>query len=513
MPAERLGMRKIREVLRLHFHGRTGREIARSVHCARATAAEYIRRAQLAGMLDWNEVLPLSDDELEGRLFPPIEKKGPTRAFPDFQYIHGELRRPGVTLELLWQEYRTEHPDGYGRSRFSGLYRDWSRKLSLVMRQTHRAGEKAFVDYCDGLPLTDPKTGAVTMTQLFVGTLGASSYTYAEATLGQTLPEWLGSHVRMYKFFGGVPTITVPDNLKSGVKSADLYEPEINPAYQELAIHYNTCVIPARVRRPRDKAKVETSVLVVQRWVMARLRNKDFHFLYEINEAIRGLLGELNERIMRHRGKSRRELWEAIDRPALGPLPERSYEFAEILKCRVNIDYHIQAAGHFYSVPYQLVHSIVEVRLTAHTVEILHKSQRIASHVRSREAGQNTTNHLHMSPSHRAHAEWTPGRIRECAAAIGPSTAQVVDRMLEKKSHVELAYRSSLGVIRLERKFGRERLELAAAKAISLNSVHYRTIKSMLENGMEGIPLEQAAISVPEENLAPENVRGQEYYA
>ena len=354
-------MRKLKEIFRLRWEqGKSPELIALSIGCGRTTVREYMARAKRAGLTSWAEVENLSEDELEKKLFSrtlsQLGMRGSTTThpIPDWVKIHQELSRPGVTIQLLWQEYLEEHPDGLKYSRFTELYGFWKKKLSLVMRQNHRAGEKAFVDYCDGLCLVDPQTGELQKTQLFVGALGLSSYTFAEATLSQSLPHWLMSHVKMYEFFQGVPEITVPDNLKSGVKVACYYDPEVNPSYRDLASHYKTVVLPARVKKPRDKAKVEAAVLVAQRWILAVLRNRTFTSLHDMNAAIQERLEWLNGRTMRHLGKSRRELWENMDRPALKTLPEARYEFAAWAKPRVNIDYHVEYEHHFYSAPYFL---------------------------------------------------------------------------------------------------------------------------------------------------------------
>jgi len=511
--AKRMAVRKIREILRLHFLGLTKRAIARSVRCSRPTVTDYVLRAELAGLASWEQLSALDDEKLERILFPPSEQPVTReKPLPDWKLIDSELRRPGVTRELLWQEYKEQHPAGYERSQFNALYREWKGKAPLVMRQEHRAGEKMFVDYCDGLGITDRLTGEQVDTQLFVSALGASSYTFAEATLSQQLPAWLQSHVHAYEFYGGVPGLTVPDNLKSGVRKPDRYEPDINPAYQDLAVHYGTCVAPARVRKPRDKAKVEAAVLVAQRWILARLRNRTFYSLGELNAAIVPLLEQLNARTMRHVGQSRRELFETIDRPALKPLPSKPYTFAEILKGRINIDYHVAVRDHFYSAPYTLVHESVELRVTANTIEILHKGRRIASHVRSFRKGGHTTQKEHMPSAHRAYAEWTPSRIIEWTSTIGPSAAMLVEAMLAQRIHPEHAYRAALGVIRMARKYTPERVELAAAKALALDSPRYRTVKGILASGTEAAPVRPAIGPRAEGVLAPESVRGSSYY-
>jgi transposase len=410
MAQERLAMRDIREILRLHFSGRSRNSIALSMGCGRTTVSDYLSRATVCGVTNYEVVRGLDDTELERRLgffrpFQVVEKRVATKVLPDFAKIHEELKRDGVTIILLWQEYREENSNGYQFTQFCEYYRRWKRKLSVVMRQVHRAGEKSFVDYCDGLCLTDPYTGEKTPTQLFVGALGASSYTFAEATLSQGLPHWLMSHVRMYEFFNGVSEITVPDNLRSGVSKACFYDPEINPSYQDLAEHYDTCILPAKVRSPRYKAKAEVAVLVAQRWILAVLRNRTYYSLAELNAAIAELLTKLNHRVMRHLGKSRRELYETIDLPKLKPLPSTRYEFGEWKKARVNIDYHIEFDHNYYSCHYSLVHERVRVRATAQTVEIFLKGRRIASHVRSYLRGKYLTDGAHRPATHKFVAE------------------------------------------------------------------------------------------------------------
>jgi transposase len=467
----------------------------------------------------------LSEEELERRLgfkAPPGGQLGRPRdmdrPLPNYSHVHSELRRKGVSLDLLWQEYRVDHPDGYLLTQFREHYRRWCQKLSVVMRQSHRAGEKAFVDYSGtGLCLTDPKTGEKRPTQLFVGVLGASSYTYAEATLTQSLPHWLMSHVRMFEFFHGVPEVLVPDQLRSAVKDPCLYDPGINLSYHDLAVHYGTTVIPARPRKPRDKAKAEVAVQVAQRWIVAVLRNRTFYSLQELNAAIGECLLKLNARRMRHLGKSRLELFESLDRPALQRLPATRYEFCEWKKATVNIDYHVEFDKHYYSVPHTLIQSEILIRATGATIEILHRGARVASHTRSFVRGKYTTDPAHRPPGHRAHAEWSPERLIAWGASLAPSVGSLVEAILRDKSHPEQGYRACLGVIRLEKKYGKERLSQACAKALELRSPAYATLKSMLERGQESVPLPnrpKPRDPLPEQLswLASQHVRGKDYY-
>jgi transposase len=393
MPQERLSVRKIQEVLRLKWEsGLSHRAIARSCSISPSTVSEYVRRANAAD-LHWPLPENLDEDALYRLLFPqPAPASERLIPEPDWKTIQQELRHKGVTRRLLWLEYRAAHPEGYGYSRFCELFRLWLRKLDPPMRQTHNAGEKMFVDYAgQTVRVVDPETGELREAHIFVAVLAASNYSYAEAQWAEDLPNWIGGHVRALDFFGGVPEIITPDNLKAGVKHPSRYEPDINPTYLDLAEHYGTVIIPARVRKPKDKAKAEVGVLVVERWILARLRKRRFFGLAELNRAIRKLLEELNNRTMEHLGKSRREFFEELDRPALKPLPAEPYVFALWKKAKVHIDYHVEFGKHYYSVPHQLIGKDVFIRATEHSVEIFHKHRRVASHPRSRARGRHTT--------------------------------------------------------------------------------------------------------------------------
>jgi len=511
MPQERLSMRKIQEVLRLKWEsGLSNRAIARSCSISPTTVKEYIRRAQAAG-LSWPLPESLDEDQLYRLLFPkPARCSQREIPEPDWQTIHTELRRRGVTRRLLWLEYREAHPDGYGYSRFCELYRLWARKLDPPMRLSHRAGEKMFVDYAgQTVRVIDPQTGEMLEAHIFVATLGASSYTYAEAHWTEDLPNWVAGHVRAFAYFGGAPEIVVPDNPKTSVKHPSRYEPDLNPTYQDLAEHYGTVVIPARVRKPKDKAKVEVGVQVVERWVLARLRNRTFFGLGELNLAIRELLEELNDRPMRHLGKSRRELFEALDRPALKPLPAEPYEFATWKKIKVSIDYHVEFDGHYYSVPHRLIGEKVFLRATERTVEVFHKHQRVASHPRSRARGRHTTKAEHMPPSHRYYAEWSPDRFLHWAEKIGPQTRALIERVLASRRHPQQAYRTCLGVLGLAKRYSQQRLEAACARALPAGIRSYKGLKNILDTHLDQVPLEEPASM----SLDPHaNIRGPSYY-
>ena len=511
MTQERLTMRKIREVLRLKWEcGLKNRAIARSCSISHSTVSEYLQRAKAAG-LSWPLPADLDEDALFRLLFPtashPSSKIIPC---PDWSLIHTELRRKSVTLRLLWVEYREAHADGYEYSQFCELYRRWAKRLKPSMRLSHKGGEKLFVDYAgQTVPVVDPHTGEVRQAQIFVAVLGASSYTYAEAHWSQDLVNWTGAHVRAFAFIGGVPEIVVPDNLKAGVKHPCRYEPDLNPTYQDLAQHYGTAVIPARPRKAKDKAKVEVGVQVVERWILARLRNRTFFSLADLNQAIRELLDELNTRLMKHLGRSRRELFEALDRPALKPLPEQPYEFAIWKEARVNIDYHVEFEHHYYSVPHTLIHEEVYVRATEGTIEIFFNNQRIASHRRSNALGRHTTLSEHMPPAHQKYQEWSPDRFTRWAQTIGPHTTQLVQALLTSRKHPQQAYRSCLGLLRLASRYGEERLEAACCRALPAGIHSYKGVKNILDAKLDQVEPEEPAPVVPPSH---ENIRGQTYY-
>ncbi len=512
MPARRVPLRKIREILRLlWFCGLGVRQTARSCTVSHATVLEYQRRAEEAGLC-WEEVKAMAPVRLEQQLFPQVAKPS-SRPLPDWNEVYLELKSPGVTLQLLWDEYKAEHPeDGYQYSRFCELYGEWRGRLDLSMRQVHKAGEKLFVDYCgQTVPVTDPSTGESYPAQIFVAVLGASNYTYAEATRSQQLPDWIGSHQRTFEFFGGVTELVIPDNLKSGVKKPCRYEPDLNPTYQDLATHYATAVIPARVRRPKDKAKVEVGVQVVERWILACLRHRKFFSLSELNEAIRELLERLNNRPFKKLPGTRRSQFEALDRPALKPLPTQPFEYAEWLKVRVGPDYHVEVDEHFYSVPYQLVRQELEARVMAQTIECLHRGKRVACHVRSFVRGGSTTLPEHRPREHRHYAEWTPQKLVEWSRETGPATAEVVAEILISRPHPHQGFYSCLGLHKLARRYGPDRLEAACRRALAIRGLSYKSLRSILENGLDRQALPAAAepAAVP---LDHANVRGADYY-
>ena len=514
MPNVRLPMRKIRQVLQLHHScNYSNHEISRACGIAPSTVAEYLFRAGAAG-LTWPLPAELTDTSLSERLFPPTPATDePPRPLPDFELIRSEKikhRKVCLTRETLWKEYIAQYPDGYQYSTYCALYKNWLGQRSYCMRQEHKAGEKLFVDYSSCLEIWDKATGEPVTTQFFVSVWGASCFTYAEASLSQTLPAWCGSHVRAFDYFGCVPRILVPDNLKSAVIKPSLYEPVLNPTYVNLAEHYSAVVIPARAVHPKDKAKVENGVLVAKRWILAQLRNRVFFSLAELNAAIGELLEALNSRTMKAVKKSRRELFEELDRPAAMALPAARYEYAEWYSTRVQNDYRIKADESFYTVPCRLVGEKVDIRMTENAVEVLHGGAVVAAHQRSRMAGSFIRNAAHLPPPHRAYLEWTPERIFEWAAKTGPNTERLLKLVIAGKAHPEQGYKVCFGILRFGKSCGYDRLEAAAGRALRFHNYSYHAIKDILAKNLDKLdPCEP-----PAQNILPfhENIRGGQYY-
>lgn len=507
-------MRKIREIVRLKWVAqRSHRETARSVGVSVGAVGSVVGRAK-ARSLTWAQVEALSDEDLERTLYgPPAGESADERPEPDLSWMHQELRRPGVTLELLHVEYLAQHPTGYRYSAFCERYRAWRARQRLSMRQVHKAGEKAFVDYAGLRPtVVEAVTGEVTAVELFVAVLGASNYTFATATRTQQSADWIASHTEAVEYFGGVPAVWVPDQLRTGVTVPCRYEPGVQRTYAEWAEHYHTVVIPARPAKPRDKAKVEVAVQVAERWILARLRHQVFLSLTALNTRIRELLTDLNARPMKgYGGRSRRELFDQFDRPALQPLPAERFVHAEWLQARVNIDYHIEVQRHYYSVPHALIHETVDVRLSGTTLDVFHRGTRVWLHTRSDAPGRHTTIAAHMPHAHRAHLEWSPSRLIHWGGTIGASTQALVEAILASRPHPEQGYRSCLGLLRLEKRYGAARVNAACARALAAGARSYRHVDSILKHGLDrqGVLVEDAA---PRSARVHDNVRGPAYY-
>jgi len=510
-------MRKLYELLRLHFElNLSQRQIARSSNLGQSTVNDYLARFARSG-LSWPLPAGFSEAELESRLFPSVAKS-PTIApadpkLPDWKYIQQELRQhKHTTLQLLWEEYQTAYPDCYSYSRFCSLYADWRRQQDVVMRQEHRPGEKLFVDWAgDKIRIYDRQGGAVHEASLFVAVLGASNYTYAEASWSEQLEEWIGAHLRTFEFLQALPQLVVPDNLKAGVSRACRYEPDLNPTYQEMAQHYGVGVLPTRRKKPRDKAKVEVGVLVAERWILAALRHRKFFSLGELNQAIRELLEKLNHHPFKKREGSRYSLFLEVDRPAMRPLPTERFDLSVWSHATVNIDYHVEVDRCFYSVPYRLAQQKVEVRATPTTIEIFHRGVRVSSHARLQKAYTASTHREHRPKSHQAHLEWPPSRMVQWAQTVGPFTAQVVEHVLASYPHPEMGYRSCLGIIRLGQEYPLDRVEAAAQRMLLTHAITYKSMDSILRRGLDQQPLSSTTLPT-QPTTVHHNIRGAQYF-
>lgn len=519
----RLSMRKIKEILRLKFDCElSNRGIGRSCSISHSSVGDYLCRFEQAG-LSWPLPPEMDEESLERKLFlldSLVRVSGNvTRKEPDWKWVHEELKKKGVTLLLLWKEYLADNPKGYKYSQFCHLYKKWKKKLQVSMRQTHRAGEKMFVDYCGNtVEIKNRSRETVSEAQIFVCVLGASNYVFAEAHIKQDIVHWLGGHTRGFEFFGGVPEVVIPDNLKAGVKSPCRYEPSLNPSYYDMAKHYQVAVIPARVRKPKDKAKVEVGVQVVQRWILAVLRKRTFFSLHELNQAIKELLEDLNNREMKHLGKSRRELFESLEKAMLKPLPQHPYNFWEWRKVKVPPDYHVKFDSNYYSVPWRYVQETVDIRANQHLVEICIKDKVIAYHKRSYEKNFVLTQVKHMPKKHRVIAEVNAQHLLNWSEKVGPETNSIISRMLSSEMHPEQTYRKCLGVLRLGGRYGEERLEAACKRALHFGVNTYKGIEAVLKSGCDKLALPLAKDTDEADNeqlpklLHHDNIRGSHYY-
>jgi transposase len=511
MPTERLSMRRIRDLLRLTFDsGLSSRQVAASLGVSKSAINMFLRRARIAGVA-WPIPVELTDTALERLLFPG-EPKDPeiVRPMPNWAYVDAELRRPNVTRALLWEEYCTGQPTAYGYTWFCVAFDAWKGKVSPSMRQHHVAGEKVFVDYAGStIDVIDPRTGEARPMKLFVAAMGASSYIFATARPSESISDWISCHVQMLEALGGAPAVIVCDNLKAGVTKPDRYEPTINRTYQDLARHYGVAVIPARPYKPKDKSKVEQSVLLAQRWVLARLRNQRFFSQGDLNIAIAAHVADLNNRVMRAYGASRAQLFATIDAPALRALPAEPFAFAIWKRCRLGLDYHVQVDGCFYSAPFQLIKELLDVRVSDRTIEVFHKGARIASHAKSPGKRLFTSLPEHMPSAHRRHAAWTPARIMAFGDKIGPATAALFAAIMADRPHPEQGFRTCLGIIALEKSYGQTRLDAACQRAGLINARSVGSVRSILLNGLDRAFLDEER---PSEPLRHANIRGHKFF-
>jgi len=506
-----LSMRTIRELLRLALSSEkiSARDIGRSLRISHPTVKKYVQAINEAG-LDWDKIQQMDDEQLKVVLKSSAGRRiDIERPLPDFEWIHQELKKQSVTMYLLWQEYKQVNPTGYEYSQFRKYYYKYVRKIDVTLRQRHKFGESMFVDYAgQTVPIYDRITSAIAQAQIFVAVLGGSNYTYAEGTADQSLASWTGSHVRSFEYFGGVPERVVPDNLKAGVSKACRYEPDINPTFREMGAYYQTVIMPARVRHPQDKAKVESGVLVVERWILASLRNRKFFSLGELNEAIRELLVILNQRKFKKMEGSRESVFLAYEKQALKALPARAWEYAEWKKATVNMDYHIELEKYYYSVPYIYAHQVVYARYTGQTVEIFHDNKRVASHTRSSEQ-RYTTTHEHMPKNHQEHVGVTASKLIEQAKCIGVKTGELVEYILHDRKYPPQGYRSCIGIIRLAKNYSPSRLESACARALAIRGYSFKSVDAILKSGLDQQPL----VGKPKQlTIIHENIRGGGYF-
>lgn len=509
MPNKRLSMRQLREILRLRLQADLSvRQIQRSLRVSVGAVSKVLSKASELG-IDWMTVDALDDVQLANRFYPRADTRQSNHfEMPDWREVHQELSRKGMTKHLLWEEYTQQYPNrSYSYPQYCHHYQVWQKKQRRSMRQTHRAGEKLFVDYAgQTVPVVSGTTGEVRFAQIFVAVMGASNYTFAEATWTQNQADWLGSHVRAFEFLGGVPELVIPDNLKSGVSKACRYDPDVNAAYQQLAAHYGTAIVPARPYKPKDKAKAEVGVQIIERWILARLRHQTFFSLAELNTCIRALLNDVNGRQFKQLNGTRQSWFETLDRPALQPLPVHAYQYTDIRPAKVNIDYHIQYERHLYSVPHHLVGERIEIHASATLVTIFFKNRSVASHPRKHRPGT-TTLAEHMPERHQKHHQWTPGRLMNWAKDIGDETLAWVKRQLESKVHEAQAYRVCLGLLNLSKSYPLERLEAACGLANRQGLDRLRQVKAVLQSNQDKLyraPTKSSA-HLPQSH---ENIRG-----
>jgi len=502
-------MKKIKEIARLLLECNLGiRPIARACNISTSTASTYVEKLKELGAT-YKEICETDEDTLSELMFPKGGKPS-VKSLPDFVYLHREMKKKGVTLQLLYEEYKRDNPDGYERTQFYHLYHSWIKKADPVMRFTHKAGEKMFVDFSGDKPhYQNPATGEIIEVELFVSVLGASSYIFAYAVADQTTESFIKCNIKAFEFYGGCCECLIPDNLKAGVTHACYYDPEINKTLAAMAQHYNIAVIPTRVAKPKDKAKAENAVLQAQRRVVAALRNRTFFSLIELNEAILEETIKLNKRPMSLINKSRYDLFIEIEKPALKPLPSERFIIASWTKAKVHIDYHVKIEKTYYSVPYTLIGETLDIMHTDSVVEIYHKGKRVASHIKTNKPGAFVTENLHMPTEHRQYLEWTPARIKLWGGKIGPNTKELMEEIMNHRTHPEHGFRSCLGIIRLSKTYSPERVEVACKRALEIEAYNYKSVKSLLQMGLEG-----SVTDVENKKIIPlhDNIRGNEYY-
>lgn len=514
MPAEPISMRKLKDILRLKYEKRLShRKIATSLSISSGTVSSYVNRAKLMGIETWPLPSQWDDIKLSSHFLQTKITPRTAIPLPNWSEFYQQLKQKGVTKQLLWQEYVERTPDNhYSYPQLCRHYKEWFTRQQPSMRQTHLYGEKLFVDYCGPtIPIVNPDTGEFRGAQVFVAVMGGSNYTFAEATLSQQLEDWVMSHVRAFEFFGAVPDIVVPDNLRSGTTRACKYDPDLNPTYQQLAAHYNVAIIPARPLKPKDKAKAENGVLIVERWIMAVLRHETFYTLTQLNQRIRELLFKLNTKPFQKLPGTRTSQFHAHELAAMRPLPLVAYQYTYIKKVKVNIDYHIEVSKHYYSVPYGLLKKQVEAHVSEHTVALYYQNQCVAQHLRSDRVGGHSTKTEHMPKKHQDYANWNPDRLTQWAGKIGPYVLQWVEYTLARKEHPQQSYRVCLGLLKLTDSYPKERLNAACQRALDTGGYRLNNVKIILKNNLDKEALEPEQPDLLAE-LQHDNIRGQDYY-
>ena len=512
MPTAPISMRKLKEIIRLKFSGGlTHRQIAKSLSVSPSVISTYTNRVAQMGITAWPLDDKWTDSELR-RQFLTTKVKPKRHTLPNWHEVKIELSNKIVTLQLLWEDYIALNPAGYySYNHYCRMYKKWLKLQKPAMRQTHKAGEKLFVDYCGPTAtVVDRATGECMSAQVFVAVMGATNYTFAEATWSQKLEDWCMSHVRCFSYLGGVPNMVIPDNLRSAVQRAHLYEPDLNPTYQQLAAHYDTVVIPARPRKPKDKAKAEVGVQIVERWIMARLRKDVFYSLRELNARILELLYILNSKVMKQYEVSRTELFTRLDKPALKALPSHPYRYVRIKKVRAHIDYHVDVDKHYYSVPYSLVKQMLEAHISAELVTIYHQGEQVAVHPRSRQLGGHTTNEVHMPKAHQLQ-KWSPERFERWAKKIGVHTYHFIRQTLARKRYPEQSYRTCIGLLNLQKTYTSSRLDAACERALHIGVLKMKVVKDILDKGLDKHPLPKEKPDLLR-HIQHGNIRGNDYY-
>lgn len=505
-------MTDYREILRLRSLGFNHSQIATSTGVARQTVITTLTRAIAIG-LDWNDAEGLSDRELLQRLIPPADTK-PVFKMPDYGYVHREMSKPGVTLQLLWFEYcdgcRTVGDTPYQLTQFKKYYRDYVIQNKATMHINRKPGEIFEVDWAgQAAGIVDSDTGDLINAYIFVAALPYSGYSYVEAFLSQGQEAWIAAHVNAYTFFGGATRILVPDNLKTGVTKHTKTEVILNRSYQELAEHYGTAVIPARVRTPKDKATVEGTVGIISSFILAAIRNQRFFTLHELNEAIKERLYTFNHKPFQKKDGSRAILF-AEERQFLLPLPSAPYELAVWKVATVAFNYHIYADEQYYSVPFEYIKREVSVRMTRNVVEVFFEGSRICSHIRLYgRRGQYSTAEAHMPPNHQQYIQWNSERFRDWAAKIGANTTAMVELILATYKVEQQGYRACMALLKLSDQYSAQRLEAACTKAFFYTPrPSYKSIQTILKAGQDK-PVEEPQ---PQSSDKHGFTRGADYY-